>query len=81
MLYRSKREKHKTKKRYTIQRIQCNAIKINFGTDTSSIQNASANALTTVRKLHLYVVYSVFTNADLVAKLRLCTILAPLQGS
>lgn len=47
--------------------MQCNK---NFGRDTSSTNNASANALTTVRKHHLYVVYSAFTNADLVTKLQ-----------
>jgi len=80
MLYRSKREKHKTKKRYSIQCIQCNAMKINFGTDTStsSTQNAFTDAVTTVSKFHLYVVYSVVTNADLVTKLWLRTILVPL---
>jgi hypothetical protein len=46
MLFGSKREKHKTKKSYSIQCTQCNAIKIIFGTDTSSTFTASANALT-----------------------------------
>jgi hypothetical protein len=52
-----------------MQCIQYNAININFGTDTSSTNNAPANAVTTVRKHHLYVVYSVFTDAELVIKL------------